>query len=335
MSACSSLVTIVDGDGGSRVAQFSHFSVKEFLVSNRLAESSSDVSRFHISLEPAHTILAQACLGVLLQLDNGVDRDSIKTFPLAEYAAEYWVTHAQFKNVSSRISDGMECLFDANKPHFAAWVWVYDHDHNPMNTFRPEKPGADPLYYAARLGFRGLAEHLLTGYPTRPDPKGGAYETPLHAALAKGHEGVSWLLIEHGADVTFRCVDGWTPIYAASVGGLAEVVRWLLKHGGNVNVRTGSDRTPLYAAATRGHPEIVRILLEHEAKINTQDNVGDTPLHYASSGGHLEIVRLLLEHGAEVGVCNEMGRRAIQQTSGPWRKEIVQLLSDYGAKSAE
>ncbi|KAH9955768.1 hypothetical protein BGW80DRAFT_1466823 [Lactifluus volemus] len=42
-AACSSLIAIVD-TGDSRVVQFSHFSVKEFLTSPRLADSSSNVS---------------------------------------------------------------------------------------------------------------------------------------------------------------------------------------------------------------------------------------------------------------------------------------------------
>ncbi|KAI9432166.1 hypothetical protein H4582DRAFT_1777605, partial [Lactarius indigo] len=61
LSACSSLVTVVM-DGDSRVVQFSHFSVKEFLTSNRLASCLGEESRFHIRLESAHTILAQASL---------------------------------------------------------------------------------------------------------------------------------------------------------------------------------------------------------------------------------------------------------------------------------
>jgi hypothetical protein len=43
MSACSSLVMIVK-DGDSQVVQFSHFSVKEYLTANRLAELIRDVS---------------------------------------------------------------------------------------------------------------------------------------------------------------------------------------------------------------------------------------------------------------------------------------------------
>ena len=127
MSACSSLVIIVK-DGDSRIVQFSHFSVKEFLTANRLAEPIRDVSRYHIRLEAAHTILAQACLGVLLRLDDRVDRDKIENFPLARYAAQYWATHARFENASSCIKDGMECLFDADKPHFATWLWIYNED---------------------------------------------------------------------------------------------------------------------------------------------------------------------------------------------------------------
>ena len=121
MLACSSLVTIVK-DGDSRVVQFSHFSVKEFLTADRLAEPIRDVTRYHIQLEAAHTILAQACLGVLLRLDDRVDRGSIKSFPLARYAAEHWPTHARVENVSSHIKDGMERLFDADKPHLSTWL---------------------------------------------------------------------------------------------------------------------------------------------------------------------------------------------------------------------
>ena len=89
------LIAIVD-TGLSRVVQFSHFSVKEYLTSARLATSNQDVSRFHIVLEPAHTIMAQACVSVLLQLDDRNQQDDVgENTPLARYAAEYWVNHAQ------------------------------------------------------------------------------------------------------------------------------------------------------------------------------------------------------------------------------------------------
>src|SRR6266702_2343718 len=48
LSTCSSLIAIVP-DGDSRVVQFSHFSVKEYLTSPRLARSHGGVSSCHFS----------------------------------------------------------------------------------------------------------------------------------------------------------------------------------------------------------------------------------------------------------------------------------------------
>jgi hypothetical protein len=90
LSACSSLITLVD-NGRSRVIQFSHFSVKEFLTSHRIATSKGDASQFRIMPEPAHTTLALACLGTLLQLDGSLNSsEANRSIPLAEYASQHW-----------------------------------------------------------------------------------------------------------------------------------------------------------------------------------------------------------------------------------------------------
>jgi hypothetical protein len=129
LAACSSFIAIV-GTGRSRVVQSSHFSVKEFLTSERLVTAEEHLSYYHILPEPAHTTLARASLSVLLQLDDKIDRTTIDHFPLAPYAARYWVSHAQISNVSLKIREVMECLFNGEKPHFAAWVWLHDIDHD-------------------------------------------------------------------------------------------------------------------------------------------------------------------------------------------------------------
>ena len=163
MSVCSSLVTIVDR-GGHQVAQFSHFSVKEYLTSERLAAAEERLSYYNILPKLAHTILAHASLSVLLHLDDEIDRDTIARFPLVPYAAQHWVDHAQFRNVSSHIGEVMKHLFNPTKPHFATWVWLYDIDRywtETMPTMHPTQPEAVPLYYASLCGFVGLAEHLI------------------------------------------------------------------------------------------------------------------------------------------------------------------------------
>jgi hypothetical protein len=332
-SACSSLVTIVK-NGDSRVVQFSHFSVKEFLTSNRLVEPIRDVSPYHIRLEAAHTIIAQACLGVLLRLDDRVDRDNIKSFPLARYAAQYWPTHGRVENVSLHIKDGMERLFDADKPHFATWLWIYNEDEgDSMSTMRPEEPEAVPLYYSARLGFRDLAEHLIVEHPEHVNARGGRHETPIHVAVFAKHANILSHLIEHGADMESLIGIGWTPLNTAVLYGRLEVGQFLVDRGANVNARDKYGDTSLINAVRGGHVEFARILLERGAAIDAQNNNGITALHYAIISGNPDhTVRLLLEHGADVNVRDKSGYTPSELASRDGYQEIVELMSAHGAE---
>ena len=333
MSACSSLVMVVK-DSDSRIVQFSHFSVKEYLTSDRLAESSRDVSCYHILLESAHTVLAQACLGVLLRLDDRIDRDSIKNFPLAQYAAEHWAKHAQYGNVASHIKAGMECLFDVDKPHFVTWLWIFNPEHRfSMSSIRPERPEAVPLYYAALFGFRYLTEHLLAKHPNDVRAQGGYRVTPLHVAADRGHVDVVSLLSEHLTDVDMQGQYLWTPLHLASFAGHVGIGSRLLDRGADVNARDDDDWSPLYIAARDGDIEFTRMLLGRGAAVNNPSKKGTAPLHMASQNGHLEVVRLLLEHGADLNARTNAGETPSDVASSSGEQEIVQLLSEYNTKS--
>jgi hypothetical protein len=286
LSACSSLVTVVDV-GGSQVVQFSHFSVKEFLTSDRLASAGRDLSRYHIVPQLAHTLLAQACLGVLLQLDDSVDKDSIKNLPLAVYAAQYWVDHSKLGNVSSSMLDDMERLFDQDKPHFATWVWLYDKDYpfkGHVSTASPTKPKATPLYYAVLCGFRDLVQRLIGTRPEDVNSIGGYYVTPLHAALVKGHTEITILLLQHGADSNALDRDKISPLQKATRSGRVDIVQLLLEHHADVNLPNEYGQTPLWLASSEGELEVARLLLRNGADAELRDNLGQTPLKTASRG---------------------------------------------------
>jgi ankyrin repeat protein len=326
--------------------QFSHFSVKEFLTSPRLADSSGDVSRYHISPEPAHTILARACIGVLLRLDDRVDEDSSRTrFPLAGYAAEHWVKHAQFENVSSRIRKGMENLFNPDRPHFAAWRMLHDIDTRPFPKsafhlfgYLARDWSATPLYYAALCGFHDLAQHLIVNHPQHVNAPGGYhYITPLVAALAGNYFQIAELLHHHRADVEVRGFAQWTPLSCASRTGNPEIVEWLLNHGADANARSEGSWTALHLAASAGHPQVARILLEHKAEINSQSSQGRTPLHMASEWTHLDVAELLLGHGVDVNARDNAHLTPLHLASGKFgvleypSLEVVCLLLEHGA----
>jgi len=218
LSTCSSLLAVVKVYG-SEVIQFCHFSVQEFLISARLAGAKDGISRYHISMAPAHTLVGQACLGILLHLDKTITSDGLKNFPLARYAAEHWADHVRFRNVSASMQDGMEDLFDPRKPHFAIWIWISD-PSNLLNRFQrstyPLQPRGSSLHYAAILGVHELITFLVIECSQDVNVSGLAYNrTPLHVAITHGHVEFARVLVEHGADVNSQDYFKSTPLHFA------------------------------------------------------------------------------------------------------------------------
>ena len=338
LSTCSSLISIIPIDD-SRVVQFSHFSVREYLTSSRLARlPHGDVSRFRIYLEPAHTIMVQACLATLLGLDEHAGSGNAQMSPLVKYAAEHWVDHAQFEKVSSRVRDGMDDLFDSSRPHFAAWLQVYDIDENwfIFSPFSRDGVGS-PLYYAAFSGFYDLAERLITKHPELVNAHGGCNLSPLPAALSRRHLQVANLLYQHGAVVDVRGSLNCTPLHAASHHGQVDVMRWLLDHGADPNAQSDSHFPPLFNAVHPMHLEAVQVLLEHDADINSQGRDGETPLYWilsrcSSTAKFVDMMRLLLEHGADPNICENNHTSPLHRASSYGLLEAARLLLRHGAK---
>ena len=340
LSICSSLVTIVDKQG-SRVVQFSHSSVREFLTSYRFGTSTGDVRRYHILPGPAHTIFAQACLGLLLHLDDHDDNKSIKESPLAEYAARHWIEHAQFQDVALRVENGLESLFDPDKPHFATWTRLHDIDAESSEKLPSEKPS--PLYYAALCGLYSLVRFPAIKHPQFVNAIGGSLKFPLFAALCKGHLQVARLLLRHGADLNIQDTSKQTALHKVigqHDGVSIEAVQLLLDHDADVNAQRDDLWTPLQLAVNNGELWVARILLANGANANLQNSDGQAPLHLLSrrqtSKSEVDgsdIAMLLLEHGAKVDENDKDNATPLHLACYNQKLKIIRLLLDFGANA--
>ena len=336
LSACSSLVSVIT-ERGSRIVQFSHFSVKEFLTSDRLA-SCMEESQFYIPVENSHMILAQACLGALLSVDDRANRYSAWKLPLYRYATTYWVGHTQTGNVEFVIKDTLDHFFDIDKPHFSAWVrreLTWERETGSEDEDRDVLSSAAPLYFAAWWGFRGLVERLVIKDPQQVHRLGGRYGTPLHASVHGGHLEIAQFLFAHGPDINSRSARNSTPLHIASEMGHLKIVKWLLNHGADVNSQDTRGHIPLHYSASGGHLDVCRILLVHGAVANTRGKTGSTPFLEAWKSGHSDIIWLLLDHNPDVNVRDSQEWSAyspLQYAAGRGLLGFVQKLLELGAE---
>ena len=333
LSICSSLLSVVKPDGGSPVVQFAHFSVKEYLTSARLIKAKDTISRFYVSMTAAHAIVAQACLGVLLHLDENVTEGSLEKLPLANYASEHWAGHARVENVSLKVQDGMKRLFDPSKCHLSVWVWIYDPE-NPSHrrwrrSERPERTRAIPLHYAASCGIHDVVKFLIVEHSQDVNAQGMDKETALHLASLRGHVDVAKLLLKHGADIEAQDDDERTPLHLASRVGHVEIARVLLEHGADTEARDYTRRTPLSLVSEYGRVEVARVLFKHGADLKVRDYRGYTPLFRALLTEQVEVARLLLDYGADMNArdCNGLTPLELELSRG--HAEVARMLLEH------
>jgi ankyrin repeat protein len=333
--AGSTLITTIKPgvQSNTRVVQFSHYSVVEFLTSERLASSKNeDLSQYYITPESAHITLAQTCISTLLQLDNHV-KGVTQDFPLAEYAAQNWFHHAQYKDVAPRIQDGLNCLFDPDGNHFTVWLSVHNIDHVPSHSrfSKHPTPEPSPLYYATLCGIRSVVEYLVITCRHHPNNSHGGRGTPLQAAVVLGHIAIAQFLLEHDADVNVRDKSNSTLLHEASESGNLDVMELLLSHGADVNVLDYRGDSPLHKASRYQKLDAIKLLVSGGADVNVRDKHSSTPLHKASGGGDLDVMQLLLNGRASVDVLDEWGDSPLHKAFQYQRFDAVKLLVKGGA----
>ena len=328
---CSSLVVVVSAQGHRGKddeyveLQLAHFSVKEYLTSQRL-----DVDTGLVLQElPARASIARVCLAYLLHFDQVLPlKKVLKDFPFAQYCAMYWMSQAQVAGCEgSELLDLIERLFCYETSSYQLCYYIYRPDE-PWLIPPSERDGLVPaLYYAAFGGLKEVVK-LLLEKGADVNAQGGYYGNALQAASWRGHEAIVKLLLDKGANINAQGGYYGNALYAASGKGYEAIVKLLLDKGADVNAQDEYSNA-LHVASDKGHEAVVRLLLDKGADTKVQD--GYNALYTASSRGREAIVKLLLDKGADVNAQGRFYRNTLYAASSRGHEAIVKLLLDKGA----
>jgi hypothetical protein len=157
-----------------------------------------------------------------------------------------------------------------------------------------------------------------------PNPRPILESAIYGAAGIAGHEGLTRLLLERGADPN----DEETPYHAAEGYDLA-VLKVLIESG---KLDSTSLTTLLLRKADWHDTEGIRMLLEHGADPNAMTRWGHTALHQAlRRDNRLANIALFLDHGADPSMKNiHDGRSAVSIAARRGRDDVLRLFEERG-----
>lgn len=149
----------------------------------------------------------------------------------------------------------------------------------------------DTLIEAAKAGEVDRVQAIVRTTPGLARQRLASGESPLMAAVYRGHAAVVAALIDLGAEVDLFA--------AAATGRLPELSRALERPAANDYAYDGW--TALHLAAFFGHLDAARMLLDAGADVHavSRNSLENTPLHAATAGKHNDVALLLLGRGAD------------------------------------
>ncbi len=124
--------------------------------------------------------------------------------------------------------------------------------------------GKTILHIAAQFSFTDLVENLLNivdvdGNLLSPNTRDSKGATALHLTSCVD---VIQLLIEYGAKVNSKDLEGNTPLHVMCQTGNLEGIRVLINHQAELTAENNEKALPIHSAAKCGHTEVIQVLFE-------------------------------------------------------------------------
>jgi hypothetical protein len=325
---CKGLISSTPTPHGMMV-QFTHTSVRDFLLTNPL-QVVSTIPTYHIfPLSKGHASLAKWCL-IYLALNcrtktsnfpylNMTDSSNAPHLNLVTYVKSYWSIHIQE-------SQGHDLLTTFDQ--------VFS-DPDMLKDFG----GGSPLHVALRFNLSFIVQHLLEMHTDLT-----VLDTQQNSVLHLSVINPTWvqLLLTRNLDIHAKNSQGMTPLHMAAnmphlpgqkagpLTNLAKSVCMLMKSGANIELADSRGCTPLHLAAGSGQLESISCLIVNGASVVTVDFAGLTPLHYAAERGEAGAVQILLDSGADINSKDSRLLTPLHIVSRNGHVQVMQIMLGRG-----
>lgn len=189
--------------------QLAHFSVKEYLNSDSVVNSSN--SCFHLSEAASHLSIAQSCAAYLREFVVSYDREDWAPWVLL-YARRYFEVHQRAAELQGL-------------PTSCLWVHLDILQSRAAKQFYFSSADLSSLYLASAFGLDLTCQAIGNAEINRVEGLQEEAATPLIAAVVGGFESTVKVLLSMGADVNIVTHGYGTALQAASYGGREQIVK--------------------------------------------------------------------------------------------------------------
>lgn len=177
---------------------------------------------------------------------------------------------------------------------------AYCHNRSAFDILRKYKSEID-IFEASSIGDIDTVQKLVNHNTESVNSFSADGFTPLGLASFFGHLNVVLLLLTKGANPNIAANNPFkvTPLHSACATSNYEVADILIQNGADVNAKQMQGVTPLHSAAHNGQTKLAKLLIDRGADINAKMDDGQTSLSMAKEAGFAETADLIRQRSGK------------------------------------